>query len=378
MKDRIGQSSKKPKPSASMNTPPVRTIEKPKPSPPDGGGNNKKIAIILIIAIIVALIGGAIFFMKDKVAPAPEVPAQPEEILPPSEEVLKQQQDAKNEHDLLMKTKALPVPSYKAMQDTVLIRELVGEVKTADNGVNPRMTAALEPESLAEKAAEFKANTNDDNVGWVKISNTNVDYPVVYKAGIENYDYYNALGYDKKYSHDGVIWADYECTFPNIPQNITLYGHNWSNVRPPFRSQANAKAADTMFAQVHAFANPEFAQQNPFVQFSTTEKDYVWQIFATFYTDLQFTYSFANMEQKAFQKTIAEAKAKSVTDYGVNVTSDDNILTLSTCTRMMNAASGDENQRFIVMAKLVREGTPSTTISTITNPMNYKKSVTVK
>lgn len=30
-----------------------------------------------------------------------------------------------------------------------------------------------------------------------------VDYPVVYKAGSENYDYYGSLDYNKNYSKDG-------------------------------------------------------------------------------------------------------------------------------------------------------------------------------
>ena len=70
--------------------------------------------------------------------------------------------------------------------------------------------AALPEESLSAQAAEFQASTNDDTIGWIQIPNTNVDYPVVYKAGVENYAYYESLGYDKQYSKDGVIWADYE------------------------------------------------------------------------------------------------------------------------------------------------------------------------
>ena len=69
---------------------------------------------------------------------------------------------------------------------------------------------------------------------------------------------------------------------------------------------------------------------------------------------------------------IAEAKAKSLANYNVPVTSEDQILTLSTCTRFYGNTS---NQRFVVMAKLVSEGTPSTTISTHTNPVAYNGKV---
>lgn len=382
MKDRIGASSKKKRPvSAGVSKQSDFPDFQGGPSSPNGsGGSGKKLAIIIGIVVLVLLIIAAVFIIKGmgggKKTPGPST-VTPEPAAP-SEETTKRIQEQQQEHDLLMKTKALPVPSVKAVQDIVAIRKLVGDVQIADDGVNPNLTASLEDESLASKAAEFKASTNDDTVGWVKLPNTNVDYAVVHKAGVENYDYYNHLDYNKNYSKDGVIWADYECEFPDISQNTTLYGHNWYNVRPPIRTLANMQANDTMFSLVHAYVHTDFAQQNPFVYFSTTEKDYVWQVFAAFYTDMAFTYSWANMDQTTFQKTIAEAKAKSVQEYGVTVTSDDKILTLSTCTRMMNANSSDENQRFVVMAKLVREGTPSTKISSTVNPMKYTGTITNK
>ena len=179
-----------------------------------------------------------------------------------------------------------------------------------------------------------------------------MDYPVVYKAGVENYAYYESKGYDKQYSKDGVIWADYECTFPELSQNTTLYGHNWHNIYTP-RTQANMQANDLMFSLVMSYNYTDFAQENPFIYFSTTEQDYVFQVFASYYTDLNFGYNYAQMSQEDFQKVIAEAKAKSLSNYNVPVTSEDKIVTLSTCTRVHGNTN---NQRFVVMARLLRPG----------------------
>ena len=100
-------------------------------------------------------------------------------------------------------------------------------------------------------------------------------------------------------------------------------------------------------------------------------------MFAAYYTDISkgkaSMYNFANTDQETFQEVIAEAKAKSMQNYNVPVTSEDHILTLSTCTRMKGAS---DTQRFVVMAKLVSEGTPSTTISTHTKPMTYNVKLT--
>ena len=127
-----------------------------------------------------------------------------------------------------------------------------------------------------------------------------------------------------------------------------------------------------MFSLVMSYHYTDFAQQNPFIYFSTTEQDYVFQVFAAFYTDLSFGYNFANMTQEQTQQVIAEAKAKSRQNYNVSVTSEDKIITLSTCTRMYGNTN---NQRFVVMAKLVPAGTPSTTISTHTNAVAYNDKV---
>ena len=254
-------------------------------------------------------------------------------------------------------------PTMTQLVDLIAINELTGTLESDGDGVNANTVAALPEESLSAQAAEFQASTNDDTIGWIQIPNTNVDYPVVYKAGVENYAYYESLGYDKQYSKDGVIWADYECTFPELSQNTTLYGHNWYNIYTP-RTLENMQSNDLMFSLVMSYHYTDFAQQNPFIYFSTTEQDYVFQVFAAFYTDLSFGYNFANMTQEQTQQVIAEAKAKSRQNYNVSVTSEDKILTLSTCTRMYGNTN---NQRFVVMAKLVPAGTPSTTNSTHPN-----------
>ncbi len=121
-----------------------------------------------------------------------------------------------------------------------------------------------------------------------------------------------------------------------------------------------------MFAQLAAFHYLDVAQKTPFIYFSTTSKDYVWQVFAAFYTEATWTdYIYAYPSN--FANVIKEAKARSLHNYNVSVTTSDKILTLSTCTRIYG---NHNNQRFVVMAKLVPAGTASTTITA--NP-NFKR-----
>lgn len=375
MKDRIGQSSKKKKP-AGQGSSSVTGVPKPDNFAGYSGGGkqpNSKLPLIIgavvVLVIVIAVVAWLVLGGKEggtggttaHVEPTVEYPAN-------TAGVSQQEQDLQQ---VLQSAKQQLAPTMTQLIDLIAINELTGTLESDSDSVNANIVAELPEESLATKAAEFKESTNDDTVGWIQIPNTNVDYPVVYKAGIENYAYYESLGYDKQYSKDGVIWADYECTFPELSQNTTLYGHNWYNIYTP-RTLQNAQSNDLMFSLVMSYHYTDFAQQNPFIYFSTTEQDYVFQVFAAFYTDLSFGYNFANMTDEQTQQVIAEAKAKSRQNYNVPVTSEDKIITLSTCTRMYGNTN---NQRFVVMAKLVPAGTPSTTISTHTNAVAYNDKV---
>lgn len=378
MKDRIGQSSSRKKKNTESDFSNVTEVPKPDNyggfSPDDDGMPPKKkskLPIILCGLLAVAVVAGGGWFLLSRNGGGDVVqqPAQPSVEYPLNTAELDQDEQALQQ--VLQSAKSQRVPTMTQLVDLIAINELLGTVESSGDGKNANLVAQLETESLAAKAAEFKTTNNDDTIGWIRIPNTNVDYPVVYKAGVENYAYYESKGYDKQYSKDGVIWADYECTFPELSQNTTLYGHNWHNIYTP-RTQANMQANDLMFSLVMSYNYTDFAQENPFVYFSTTEQDYVFQVFASYYTDLNFGYNYAQMSQEDFQKVIAEAKAKSLSNYNVPVTSEDKIVTLSTCTRVHGNTN---NQRFVVMAKLVPVGTPSTTISTHSNPIAYNSSI---
>ncbi len=375
MKDRIGQSTKKKKGPADNSVSGVTGVPKPDTFAGFSAGDMKKspkksnLPLVIIIVVIVLLVAGAAWFFFGRSDKGTQTSSKAHISYPVNTAEADPQQQALQ--DVILSAKKQRVPTVTQLVDLIAINKLVGTLESSGDGKNANMVASLEEESLAEKAAEFKANKNDDTIGWIKLPNTNVDYPVVYKAGVENYAYYESKGYDKNYSRDGVIWADYECSFPELSQNTTLYGHNWHNIYTP-RTMANMQSNDTMFSLVSSYHYTDFAQDNPFIYFSTTEKDYVFQVFASYYTDLSFGYNFAKMSQEQFQQVIAEAKSKSLSNYNVPVTSEDKILTLSTCTRVHG---NTDNQRFVVMAKLVSEGTPSSTISTHSNPVAYNAKV---
>lgn len=195
----------------------------------------------------------------------------------------------------------------------------------------------------SQKASYFYNNVNSDTIGWLQIPQTNIDYPVVQGRTLNTYLQKDIFG---NYSNDGVLWVD--TSVSDYSNNIVIFGHNWTNVSG---SPAIGRASDVMFAQLPSFANASFAAQVPYIYYSTTSKDYVWEVFAAFYTtDLKF-YLYTDNSSSTQRAIVDKAKRLSLYDYGVSVSGEDRILTLSTCTRAIGGAG--ENQRFVVMAKLV-------------------------
>ena len=187
---------------------------------------------------------------------------------------------------------------------------------------------------------------NSDVFGWITVPNTNISYPLVYHT---NTNYYTSLGYYKEPSRNGVIWADADTRFDSsgevTSRNLVLYGHNWTNCWRPVRI---GNPADVMFAQLAAYDDATFAKENQYIRIATTGGDHLYQVFTVFYTDLSFGYNYA--DGAVVNQIISTAKAKSIHDFGVSVGATDQIVTLSTCTRVLGPG---DNQRFVVLAKMV-------------------------
>ncbi|MDD2955599.1 MAG: class B sortase [Oscillospiraceae bacterium] len=208
---------------------------------------------------------------------------------------------------------------------------------------------------LAEKLKDA-ISQNSHVVGWLNIPNTTVDEPVVQTSNNKDYFRLNWLG---GYQFSGCYWADYECRLgarSNLLQNTIIYGHNLDD----------DKVNGVKFAQLMNFADLEFAKNNPYIYFSTPEDDMTWQVFAAFYSDTKLNYITPTMSVTDYNNLLTEAKLRSEHNYDVNVTINDKILTLSTCTYKYGART---DQRFVVMAKLLPAGTKlETTVNVVANP----------
>ncbi|MBQ2676077.1 MAG: competence/damage-inducible protein A [Clostridia bacterium] len=186
---------------------------------------------------------------------------------------------------------------------------------------------------------------NKDTIGWIKIGDTNINYPVVQH---QKDDYYLRLDFDGKYNRCGTIYAN---TVSNMEynkesKNLVLYGHNMRDDK-------------SMFSQLLRYRNLEFYKENPVITFNTIHKDGQWKIFAVMTTNSKkahdngkvFNYRRSDFtSEQDFMEWIEQCRIRSEINTPVDIVASDEILTLQTCAYEFDEA------RYIVMARRVRPG----------------------
>lgn len=175
---------------------------------------------------------------------------------------------------------------------------------------------------------------NPDTVAWVKVDNTNIDFPVVKSS---NNNYYLKRNFNKESNGAGWIYADYRDSFDELSQNTVIYGHNRRN--------------GTMFSNLtFLLDNNWFADENnKRFYFSTESSNYVAEIFSVYSmkaSSVGTVTDFPDNEQ--FESFINSVKNMSNYDFGVDVSAADRVITLCTC-------GNNTKYRILVHAKLVQK-----------------------
>lgn len=197
--------------------------------------------------------------------------------------------------------------------------------------------STTDPEVLEKLMYEIKKNP--DTVGWLTVPGTSIDNSVVQYHNNTYYLRRTERGADSQY---GCYFADFECSVGGrdvLSPNTVIYGH----------SDLKDNKDGPKFSQLFRYTDQAFAQQNNVITLSTPEDKLEWEIFAVFYTDISFDYIKVDNTPEEQQSIIDTALALSVHDFGVKPSSDNHILTLSTC----SVRDGKEgNNRFVVMSRL--------------------------
>ncbi len=163
---------------------------------------------------------------------------------------------------------------------------------------------------------------NSDTVGWLKVNDTKIDYPVV--QGKTN-SYYLNRDFNKKKNSMGWIFMDYRNDPVSLSKNTIIYGHNIK--------------AGIMFGTLKYMLNSSWYKdkQNQIITFNTTDKNMRWQIFSIYRIPETDDYLKTDFESDdEYQKFLDMLKNRSIYNFNVDVNPTSKILTLSTCNNHVN------------------------------------------
>lgn len=160
-------------------------------------------------------------------------------------------------------------------------------------------------------------NRYPDLYGWISVSGTNINYPIMQT---NNNDYYLNHSYSGSLLGAGAIFADFTCE-PKLMQNknLVVYGHHMSN--------------SSMFHQLDNFLKESFFMNNGKVIVYTLDGMYTYQIYSIYETHKYYPYIttyFSNDEK--FIEFGETSEQKSIYRKGkVHFDGNSKLLTLSTC-----------------------------------------------
>lgn len=184
---------------------------------------------------------------------------------------------------------------------------------------------------------------NSDLYAWIYIPGTQIDYPIA-QASDEDDSFYLSHDIYKNYSIYGTIYTE-KCNSKDFNDpNTLIYGHEMLN--------------GSMFQNLHYYEDEEYFNNNPYFYIFTEDRVLTYRIFSAFqYDDRHIMYSFDFTQPDEYQSFLNEAMnpQSSIANVreGVEVTTDDKIVTLSTCD-----GSNSEN-RYLVCGVLISDQTIS-------------------
>lgn len=173
---------------------------------------------------------------------------------------------------------------------------------------------------------------NNDTIGWIKVNNTNIDYPLVQS---KDNNYYLTHNYNKKKTSAGWIFLDKRNNKDLSNKNNIIYGHS--------------RKDKSMFGTLKYTLNKNWYKNkdNLIIKITTETKKYNYEVFSIYTIEKENYYLQTDFTTKKEYKTFLNIlRERSIYDFKTDIENTTSILTLSTCYK--------DNQRVVVHAKLIK------------------------
>lgn len=200
-----------------------------------------------------------------------------------------------------------------------IFNDIVSVVETESNHSDDKLNGYMELKSQ-----------NADLIGWIKIDDTKINYPVMQSS---TPNFYLRKNFNKEYSYYGTPYISELCS-ADKSDNLIIYAHNMKDHQ--------------MFGDLEKYKSKDFYNSHRYIQFDTLNNQGIYEIIAVFITtangfDYQNYTDFTDEEQ--FNTFIDKCKSLSLYDTETNSVYGDRLITLSTC------EYSQKNGRLVVVAK---------------------------
>lgn len=178
---------------------------------------------------------------------------------------------------------------------------------------------------------------NNDIMGWIKIDDTKLDYPVMITP--EEPEYYIHKNFSGEYSFDGTPFAGAGTDYKGPDNNMIIYGHHLVN--------------NMMFSVIDDYESEDFYKQHKYITFDTLRQTGTYEVIGAFRSQVYGTsykgfvyYTHLDMSKEEFEDYVENVKnltpyETAAAEYG------DQLITLSTC------AYHTPNGRYVLVAKRI-------------------------
>lgn len=227
---------------------------------------------------------------------------------------------------------AIAMQKEKAPAETTL-SDTVSEVQTGEL-TSAWVSVPVVDDPVMEEMAEINLaalrEVNPDVVGWIRIPDTKIDYPLM--QGEDN-DFYLNHTWEKEHNSVGSVFLEYLNSPDLTDYNTIVYGHNMNN--------------GAMFADLELFSLKKFWSGHPYVYIATDAGVYRYEIFAFFQAEVDsLTYGMNPRQDDTKEFFLNLALENATFDTGIRPALTDRILTLSTC------SGANYDFRYVVQARL--------------------------
>ena len=174
---------------------------------------------------------------------------------------------------------------------------------------------------------------NKDTVGWINVNNTNINYPFV-QANDNNY--YLNHSFDNSVNKAGWVFLDYRNDNNLSDKNNIIYAHS--------------RLDKTMFGSLNDTLKYSWYsnKDNHIIKISTEKENSLWQIFSIYHIPTTNDYLQTEFkDEREYQRFLNILKNRSNHNFNTSITSNNTILTLSTCY--------NDSEKMVVNAKLIKK-----------------------